>query len=107
MQYFSGLAKLRALHILHFKNNDTCIWVMREILRFIVDNLSHHPESKLEWIAMEDDRVDHVVRTTPAEQKLKDAEVGHICATILVLALTFAPETRCFLDFGEGLMEDR
>ncbi|QUC21582.1 uncharacterized protein UV8b_05825 [Ustilaginoidea virens] len=62
MQYFSGLVSLRAINILHFRNNDTCIWVMREILRFMVDNLSHHPELKLEWIAMEDDRVDRVIR---------------------------------------------
>ncbi|KAG8407162.1 hypothetical protein J3458_020655 [Metarhizium acridum] len=62
VQYFSGLINLRAINILHFKNNDTCIWVMRELLRFIVDNLSHHPQLKLEWIAMEDDRVDRVVR---------------------------------------------
>ncbi|TWU72870.1 hypothetical protein ED733_003691 [Metarhizium rileyi] len=62
MQYSSGLTNLRAINILRFKNSDTCIWVMREILRFIVDNLSHHPELKLEWIAMEDDRVDRVVR---------------------------------------------
>ncbi|KAK8929672.1 hypothetical protein VCV18_002336 [Metarhizium anisopliae] len=62
VQYFSGLINLRAINILHFKNSDTCIWVMRELLRFIVDNLSHHPELKLEWIAMEDDRVDRVVR---------------------------------------------
>ncbi|KAF3072250.1 hypothetical protein CFAM422_005459 [Trichoderma lentiforme] len=62
MQYFSGLVSLRAINILHFRNNDTCIWVVREILRFIVDNLSHYPELKLEWIAMEDDRVDRVIR---------------------------------------------
>ncbi|PHH83851.1 hypothetical protein CDD83_2923 [Cordyceps sp. RAO-2017] len=62
MQYFSGLVSLRAINILRFKNNDTCIWVMREILRFMVDNLSHHPELKLEWIAMEDERVDRVLR---------------------------------------------
>lgn len=37
---------------------------MREILNFIVDNLSHHPELKLEWIAMEDDRLDRVIRPT-------------------------------------------
>lgn len=74
MQYFAGLPQLRALHILHFKNNDTCIWVMREILRFIVDNLSHHPSSKLEWIAMEDDRVDRVVRTSPADEKAKKVQ---------------------------------
>ncbi|UKZ73608.1 hypothetical protein TrVFT333_001256 [Trichoderma virens FT-333] len=75
MQYFSGLVNLRAINILHFRNNDTCIWVVREILRFIVDNLSHYPELKLEWIAMEDDRVDRVIRPsdetndTPDERK--------------------------------------
>lgn len=71
MQYLPELPKLRALHILRFKNNDTCIWVMREILRFIVDNLSHNPHGKLEWIAMEDDRVDRVVQTSSAEEKLQ------------------------------------
>ncbi|KAF4513088.1 hypothetical protein G6O67_000407 [Ophiocordyceps sinensis] len=71
MQYFSGLVNLRAINILHFKNNDTCIWVMREILRFIVDNLSHHPELKLEWIAMEDERVDRVVRPSEAPGEAK------------------------------------
>ncbi|KAJ4017052.1 hypothetical protein NW752_006131 [Fusarium irregulare] len=64
MQYFAGLTSLRAINILRFRNNDTCIWVMREILNFIVDNLSHHPELKLEWIAMEDDRLDRVIRPT-------------------------------------------
>ena len=67
MQYFSGLVNLRAINILHFKNNDTCLWVMRETLRFIVDNLSHNPELKLEWIAMEDDRVDRVVRPSESD----------------------------------------
>lgn len=71
MQYLPELPKLRALHILRFKNNDTCIWVMREILRFIVDNLSHNPESKLEWIAMEDEGVNRVVRTSLAEERLQ------------------------------------
>lgn len=74
MQYFSGLTNLRAINILHFKNNDTCIWVMREILRFIVDNLSHHPELKLEWIAMEDDRVDRVVRPSELSDEVPENE---------------------------------
>ena len=74
MQYFSGLTNLRAINILHFKNNDTCIWVMREILRFIVDNLSHHPELKLEWIAMEDDRVDRVVRPSEISDRVRETE---------------------------------
>lgn len=73
MQYFQGLGNLRAINILHFKNNDTCLWVMREILRFIVDNLSHHPDMRLEWIAMEDERVDRVVRPSDFVDKfLKD-----------------------------------
>lgn len=33
----------------------------------MVDNLSHHPNMKLEWIAMEDDRVDRVVRPGECE----------------------------------------
>lgn len=65
MQYFSGLVNLRAINILRFRN-DTCIWVMREIVRFLVDNLSHHPELKLEWIAMEYERVDPVIRPSEA-----------------------------------------
>ncbi|PHH69797.1 hypothetical protein CDD80_6497 [Ophiocordyceps camponoti-rufipedis] len=72
MQYLSGLVSLRAVSILRFKNGDTCMWVMREILRFIVDNLSHHPELKLEWIAMDDDHVDRVVR--PSEASDDEAE---------------------------------
>lgn len=76
MQYLPGLPKLRALHILRFKNNDTCIWVMREILRFIVDSLSHYPQNRLEWIAMEDDRVDRVVRSPPDEDRQKRERKG-------------------------------
>lgn len=74
MQYFSGLVNLRAINILHFKNDDTCIWVMREILRFIVDNLSHNPELKLEWIAMEDERVDRVVRPSEGPGEAREAQ---------------------------------
>ncbi|KAM3516292.1 hypothetical protein MY11210_000051 [Beauveria gryllotalpidicola] len=67
MQWFHELVNLRAINILHFKSNDTCLWVVRETLRFMVDNLSHHPDMKLEWIAMEDDRVDRVVRPGESE----------------------------------------
>ncbi|KAH7328025.1 hypothetical protein B0I35DRAFT_472781 [Stachybotrys elegans] len=75
MQYFSGLVNLRAINILRFRNNDTCIWVMREILRFIVDNLSHYPELKLTWIAMEDERVARVMRPEdPDSDANSDAE---------------------------------
>ena len=87
MQYFGSLVNLRAINILRFRNNDTCIWVMREILKFMVDNLSHHPELKLEWIAMEDDRIDRIIRperNTSAEEgshrnngKEKISTLGH------------------------------
>ncbi|KPM34956.1 hypothetical protein AK830_g11609 [Neonectria ditissima] len=86
LQFSFGLVNLRAMHILHFRNNDTCIWVMREILNFIVDNLSHHPELKLEWIAMEDDRLDRVIRPseTPkkSEEESKRRDKGKEKATI-------------------------
>lgn len=72
MQFLPGLVNLRAIHIIHFRNNDTCIWVMREILRFIVDNLSHLPQLKVEWIAMAEDRVDRVVRNTEDSQNSRD-----------------------------------
>ncbi|KAM0484462.1 hypothetical protein ACHAPX_001887 [Trichoderma viride] len=62
MQYVSGLVNLLAINIIHFRSHDACMSVMREILRFTVDNLSHHPGLKLEWIAMEGDRVYRVVR---------------------------------------------
>ncbi|KAF4991577.1 hypothetical protein FGRMN_7696 [Fusarium graminum] len=83
MQYFAGLINLRAINILRFRNNDTCIWVMREILNFIVDNLSHHPELKLEWIAMEDDRLDRVIRPTDiSDEGEKSRNKGKEKATI-------------------------
>lgn len=69
MQYIPGLVSLRAIHIIHFRNNDTCIWVMRELVRFMVDNLSHRPGLKVEWIAVAEDRVDRIVRNSDAGDK--------------------------------------
>ncbi|KAM0592216.1 hypothetical protein ACHAP6_001959 [Verticillium nonalfalfae] len=43
-------------------SEDTCPWVMRETRRFLIDNLSHHPELALEWISIDDDRVERVIR---------------------------------------------
>ncbi|KAH6659455.1 hypothetical protein BKA67DRAFT_13824 [Truncatella angustata] len=65
LQHLTGLSNLRALHILFFRVEDTCLSVMRETRRFIVDTISHHPEMLLEWIAMGDDnRADRLVRRT-------------------------------------------
>ncbi|KAK4454389.1 putative f-box domain-protein [Podospora aff. communis PSN243] len=67
MQHLSGLINLRALHIIQLRNDDTCVWVMRETKRFLIDNLSHHPHLKLEWISIDDeDRVERLIR--PSER---------------------------------------
>ncbi|KAL5348405.1 tRNA (cytosine-5-)-methyltransferase ncl1 [Pseudogymnoascus australis] len=51
-QFLPGLVSLKALHIINFRNEDTCHWVMREIPRFIADALSSHPSMKLEYLAL-------------------------------------------------------
>ncbi|OHX00858.1 F-box domain-containing protein [Colletotrichum incanum] len=65
MQHISGLVSLRALNVTQFRNDDTCVWVMRETRRFIVDNLCHYPDLKLEWISIDDDRVERIIRPPP------------------------------------------
>ncbi|RDA83447.1 hypothetical protein CP532_1811 [Ophiocordyceps camponoti-leonardi (nom. inval.)] len=74
MQFFSGLANLRAISILRFKNGDTHVLMMREILRFIVDSLTHYPGHKLEWIALHEDHVDRVVRPSDEEEAAAEAQ---------------------------------
>jgi hypothetical protein len=65
MQHIAGLVSLRALHVVRLRNNDTCVWVMRETKRFLIDNISHYPHLKLEYIAIdEDDRVDQLIRVS-------------------------------------------
>lgn len=74
LQQIQQLTSLRALHIINLRNDDTCVWVMRETKRFVIDTLSHFPEMKLEWLAVDDD--DHVERIVrwkepPREKKGK------------------------------------
>ncbi|KAI0132385.1 F-box domain-containing protein [Xylariales sp. AK1849] len=72
LQYLSSLIRLRALHIISFRNDDTCLSVMRETRRFIVDTVSHYPELQLEWISMGDeDRAERIIRKTDIPKKLK------------------------------------
>ena len=35
---------------------------MRETRKFIIDTLSHFPSLKLEWISIDDDRVERIIR---------------------------------------------
>ncbi|TDZ31792.1 hypothetical protein C8035_v000953 [Colletotrichum spinosum] len=74
MQHISGLVSLRALNVTHFRNDDTCVWVMRETRRFIVDNLCHYPDLKLEWISIDDDRVERIIRPPPQTPAAKKEE---------------------------------
>ncbi|KAK4191987.1 hypothetical protein QBC35DRAFT_259953 [Podospora australis] len=80
MQRIPGLVNLRALHIFQLRNEDTCVWVMREAKRFLIDNLSHYPELKLEWISIdEDDRVERLIRPSdlPKRDRRKHSNHNH------------------------------
>lgn len=69
VQHIGELVNLKALHIQKFRNEDTCVWVMRETRRFVRDNLTHYPHLKLEWLCIDDDRVDRILRHPPEEEK--------------------------------------
>ncbi len=93
MQQIGGLVSLRALHIIQLRNDDTCVWVMRETKRFLVDNLSHHPHLRLEWVSIDEDNlVERVVN--PAElvnKPPKKKSKGKEKATGLVNSLANFP----------------
>ncbi|KAL2171709.1 hypothetical protein VTG60DRAFT_2005 [Thermothelomyces hinnuleus] len=64
-QHINAFKTLRALHVHHLHNSDTCVWVVRETKRFLVDSISHNPDLKLDWIAIdEDERADRIMRLT-------------------------------------------
>lgn len=64
---------MRALHIINLRNDDTCVWIMRETKRFVIDTLSHFPDLKLEWLAIdEDEHVERIIRfKAPPKEKKK------------------------------------
>ncbi len=60
-----------------FRSDDTCVSVMREMRRFVVDTLSHHPQLKLEWIAMgEDGRAQRVMRRSGSSSSSSSSGPG-------------------------------
>lgn len=86
MQQLSGLINLRALHIIQLRNDDTCVWVMRETKKFLVDNLSHFPKLKLEWLSIDDDHAaEHIVRPLQAPKTIKKKSKGKEKATTSTL----------------------
>ncbi|KAK8128043.1 F-box domain-containing protein [Apiospora sp. TS-2023a] len=87
LQHLSGLINLRALHIISFRSDDTCLSVMRETRRFIVDTISHYPELKLEWLSIgDDDRAERIMRRTdlPNAKKKKKKDKGKDVASDLL-----------------------
>ncbi|ROT40606.1 hypothetical protein SODALDRAFT_321921 [Sodiomyces alkalinus F11] len=78
MQQLPGLVNLYALHVVRFRSDDTCPWVVRETHRFLIDMLSHHPELRLEWVCIDDDRVEHIIRGSEQDNKSEagDKEEG-------------------------------
>ncbi|KAI0008826.1 hypothetical protein F4779DRAFT_618231 [Xylariaceae sp. FL0662B] len=76
IQSIASLVNLRALQLVSFRTDDTCVSVVREARRFIVDAISHHPELKLEWLAIsEEDRAMRIVRKSDAPKKQKKKSI--------------------------------
>ena len=64
------------MHIINFRNEDTCHWVVREIRKFAVDSVSHNPDMKLEYIALENTVERLVRRAKRAKSKGKGKATG-------------------------------
>lgn len=52
MQSLPGLKSLTAFRIVAFRSEDTCPWLSTELRKFTIDNLSHCPHLKLEYLAI-------------------------------------------------------
>ncbi|CAK7206852.1 hypothetical protein SEUCBS139899_009658 [Sporothrix eucalyptigena] len=53
IQALLNYKSLEALHIVHLRSEDTCVWVIRAIKEFIVNALHDRPEMKLRYLAVE------------------------------------------------------
>jgi len=73
LQFMPGLTSLRAFHTIQFRTDDVCVWVYREFRKFTVDNISHNPDMKLEYIAV-DNSVERLVRRVPVPKQKVDTK---------------------------------
>lgn len=65
-----GFRALRALHLVHLRNEDTCVWVMQEVRHFLVDTLSHYPHLPLTYLATESAHtIDRIVRVDVRQER--------------------------------------
>lgn len=89
------------MHIINFRNDDTCHWVIREIRKFAVDSVAHNPEMKLEYIALEN-TVERLVRRLKKPRskgkgkavekgKGKDVEIDPLSAVFPTLDSILSP----------------
>ena len=69
------LSSLRALHINYFRQEDQCVWVKSNFVKFIVDTVCHNPEMKLEYIAI-DQSIERLVRRVKAKNPKKPDKKG-------------------------------
>jgi hypothetical protein len=57
------LPELVALHIIKLRQGDVYNHSLSEIKKFFIDNLTHHPQMKLEWISIDEGHyVDRLIR---------------------------------------------
>ncbi|KAF8849293.1 hypothetical protein BDZ45DRAFT_604593 [Acephala macrosclerotiorum] len=75
LQSMPSMESLRALHTIQFRVDDTCVWVMREFRKFTVDIVSHNPDMKLEYLALEN-AVERLARrkAPPPKKMTKDSK---------------------------------
>lgn len=52
MQSLPGLKSLTAFRIVAFRSEDNCPWLSSELRRFTIDNLSHCPHLRIEYLAI-------------------------------------------------------
>jgi len=53
MQGLRGLKSLVAMHILNMRTPDQCASLTRESRKFTIDNITHIPELKIKYLAMD------------------------------------------------------
>lgn len=61
------------MHILFYRNDDHCPFVIREIRKFVVDCCASNPAMKLEYIAL-GTTVERIVRRAKKDAKIKEKE---------------------------------
>lgn len=73
MQGLRGLKSLVAMHILNMRTPDQCASLARESRKFTIDNITHIPELKVKYLAM-DNVVFELARKPSSLRKMEKAK---------------------------------